>query len=156
MPFLLGVRKETKQAKLRCPVGGVRCLSERGGGALKRCTPGQGMAAISLMGLTTLMQLWGKSACLCHTVLFLCFRAPCWLPVRTPKQCFTPFCSIWLLDLCEDVDCPWCAGGWAQAEGRDAGGEKCWCFSGFDLSDFCFSCPARIRRVKLISRSVWE
>lgn len=52
-------------------------------------------------------------------MLLLCFRTSCWLPVRAPRQCFIPLCCIWLLDLCEDIDCPWCIGGWAQVVGRD-------------------------------------
>lgn len=96
------------------------------------------------------------SVCLCDTALFLSFRAPCWLPVRAPKQGFPSFRSTWLLGLCEDIDCPLSAGGCAQAEGWDVGGEKHWCFAGFSLSDLCFSCPARILRVKLIARLLWE
>lgn len=41
-------------------------------------------------------------------------------------------------------------------EGRDASGEKHWCFAVFNLSDLCFSSPARMLRVKLIPRSGWE
>ena len=41
---------------------------------------GTGCLVSPSLGLTALMQLWGISVCLCDTVLFLCFRALCWLP----------------------------------------------------------------------------
>lgn len=118
-------------------------------------TPEQGMPGISLTGAHSPDAAVGD---LCVFVWY------CFIPVlqgsllvtsESPEALFYSFLYIWLLDLCEDIDCPWCAGDWAEAEGRVTGGEKHWCFAGFNLSDFCFSCPAHILRVKLIPKSGW-
>lgn len=112
--------------------------------------------SIPLPGFTALMQSWGIPMCLCGTVVFWCFRAPCPpSPSENTKQCFPPFCGILLLDL-------WiCVGTILGAledeheqKDKDVGKEKQQWFAGFDLLDFCFSYP--VSRIKLISRSSWE
>ncbi|NXK89263.1 PLXC1 protein, partial [Formicarius rufipectus] len=117
-PAINQVSRQAELSHLWC----VCCLAETSGNPETLQHPaaplGKGCLVFPSLGFTALVQLWEISRCLCDPAVFQCFRAPCWLPVRAPKQCFTPFCSILLLDLCEDTDCPCCAGGWTQAGGR--------------------------------------
>lgn len=85
------------------------------GTAVKCCTLSNGCLAFPSLGFTALMQSGDL-----HVLVWCCgilvHQGILVVTSDSPKQCFPPFCGIWLLNLCEDIDCPWCTGGWTQAE----------------------------------------
>lgn len=115
----LSVRKEARQviwSTLWCVVPGKETSGSPEAPQWNAAPLSNGcLVFLNSLGFTALMQSGDL-----HVLVWCCgilvLQGILVVTSDSPKQCFPPFCGIWLLNLCEDIDCPWCTGGWTQAE----------------------------------------